>query len=58
MHNYSTGSYQPGLGVIVLAGETQVVLHRTELNLGPAKGQSSGLPDCCALSCNQPLRRA
>ena len=49
---------QPGLGVKVLARETQVVLHRAELNLGPAKGQGSGLPDHCALSCNQPLRRA
>ena len=47
-----------GFGIKVLAREAQVVLHRAELNLGPAKGQSDGLPDHCALSCNQPLRRA
>ena len=40
------------------ARETQIVLHRAELDLGPAKGQGGGLPDRCALSCNQPLRRA
>ena len=28
------------------------------MNLGPAKGQGGSLPDHCALSCNQPLRRA
>ena len=49
---------QAGFGIKVLAREAQVVLHRAELDLGTAKGQGSGLPDHCPLSCNQPLRRA
>ena len=49
---------EAGLGVEVLARETQVVRNRTDPQLGFAKGQGSRLPDHRALSIHQLLRGA